>query len=375
MKSYTVSSVLVIVITMLLSCNQTKVPSEVGKSFKSKFPDARSVSWDKENDHEFEAEFKRSGNEMTACFNDKGEWIETEIELSQKDLPEAVQNTISSEFTGFKIEEVVRIETPEYSEAFEVGLEKDEASQEVIILKDGTILSRESKHEEGEKKEWREGKGPCNSDKGANKIFSGDFTPENKTFITEGENTYFILKPNYQLVLEGEDEGDKIQLIITVLNETRQVGDVLTRVVEERESENSNLTEVSRNFMAMCQVTSDIYYFGEEVDIYKDGQIVEHEGAWLAYDGENKPGIIMPGSILLGARYYQEIAPEKAMDRAENVSVSETMTTPAGTFTSCLKTRESTALNPKESEFKTYAPHVGLIQDEELLLVSYGYTK
>ena len=83
----------------------------------------------------------------------------------------------------------------------------------------------------------------------------------------------------------------------------------------------------------------------------------------------------MPGLCLLGARYYQEIAPGIAMDRAEIISLSETYKTPAGNFTNCLKTEETSALNPKEKEFKRYAPGTGLIQDENLLLVKYGYVR
>ena len=56
------------------------------------------------------------------------------------------------------------------------------------------------------------------------------------------------------------------------------------------------------------------------------------EDAWTA-EGENKAGVAMPGLALLGARYYQEIAPGVAMDRAEIVSTSETKQTPAGNFT------------------------------------------
>ena len=83
----------------------------------------------------------------------------------------------------------------------------------------------------------------------------------------------------------------------------------------------------------------------------------------------------MPGLSLLGARYYQELAPGAAMDRAESVSISETLKTPAGTFTNCLKTLETTPLEPMEKEYKLYAPGVGLIKDEDMLLVKYGFIK
>jgi hypothetical protein len=36
--------------------------------------------------------------------------------------------------------------------------------------------------------------------------------------------------------------------------------------------------EISRNYFAMCKPTSNAIYFGEDVDIYEDGEIVSHEG-------------------------------------------------------------------------------------------------
>ena len=158
--------------------------------------------------------------------------------------------------------------------------------------------------------------------------------------------------------------------MITVLNETKMIGDIETRVVEEREEENGELKEVSRNFFAICKKYGDIFYFGEEVDDYKDGKIVRHSGEWRADEKNSSAGILMPGTILLGARHYQEIAPN-AQDRAEIMSDDVTMTTPAGTFKNCIRIEETSGLDPDEKCYKTYAPGVGLIQDEDLVLTSY----
>ena len=61
------------------------------------------------------------------------------------------------------------------------------------------------------------------------------------------------------------------------------------------------------------------------------------------------------------------------MDRAEIISLEEVLETSAGTFTACFKTKEGTALNRFEREFKTYVPGIGLIQDQSLLLISHGF--
>ena len=192
-------------------------------------------------------------------------------------------------------------------------------------------------------------------------------------FSATGENKYFILKPSYQLLFEGIEGKDTTRLAITVLNETKMIGDVETRVVEEKESVNGTVVEISRNFYAMCTQTNTVFYFGEDVDIYKDGKIASHGGAWRAGDGGAKAGVMMPGIVLLGSRFYQEIAPGVAMDRAEIVSVNDIVETPAGKFQNCLKTEETTPLEPRAKEYKLYAPGIGLVRDSELLLTSYEF--
>ena len=118
--------------------------------------------------------------------------------------------------------------------------------------------------------------------------------------------------------------------------------------------------------------SNSVFYFGEEVDIYKNGKLVDHEGAWLSGEKGAKFGLMMPGIALLGARHYQEIAPGEAMDRAEIVSVTEAFQAPAGEFKNCLKVEESTPLEPGKKEYKRYAAGIGLIQDGSLKLVRYG---
>ena len=203
--------------------------------------------------------------------------------------------------------------------------------------------------------------------------YTRSFRAEDCTFSTTGRNPFFILEPNYQLMLGGEDAGEAVQLTITVLNETREVNGTQTRVLEERESAGGELVEISRNFFAICQETNSVFYFGEEVDIYENGVIVDHEGAWLAGEATNRAGIIMPGTILLDSRYYQEIAPSVALDRAEIIGMGETIQTPSGDFSDALITRETTELEPDAAEMKYYAAGIGLVQEEDLKLEHYGF--
>jgi hypothetical protein len=204
--------------------------------------------------------------------------------------------------------------------------------------------------------------------------FSDDFGRDRCTFTSAGSNPYFPLWPGYALLLEGTEEDDEGQLVevaslATVLLETEVVDGVRTRVFEEREWEDDELVEVSRNYLAFCRETGDVWYFGEDVDDYEDGQVVGHGGAWRAGVNGAEPGILMPGSPILGARYYEEIAPGIAFDRAEIVAMGNEVTVPAGTYTDTLETVGTNPLDPGSEDHKVYARGVGVIVDEALQLV------
>lgn len=51
-----------------------------------------------------------------------------------------------------------------------------------------------------------------------------------------------------------------------------------------------------------------MYYFGEDVDLYKGSQVI-HEGAWREGVRGARRGMLLPGVIRIGDRYYQEQAP------------------------------------------------------------------
>lgn len=195
-----------------------------------------------------------------------------------------------------------------------------------------------------------------------------DFPVDMRDLKSTGRNPYFVLEPGYAIVLEKGGE----RVVKTVLNETRMVDGVETRVLEERETKDGALVEVSRNFLAISEKSKDVFYFGEEVDMYKSGKITGHEGAWLSGVKGAKFGLMMPGEPRVNAAYYQEIAPGVAMDRAVIVSVTDEFRSPAGAFSKCVKTEETSPLEPGAKEFKVYAPGIGQVLDGDLVLVRYG---
>jgi hypothetical protein len=188
-----------------------------------------------------------------------------------------------------------------------------------------------------------------------------------------GAAPYSLLIPGFQLILASRSAT----LTFTVLEETKAINGIVTRVVEEREDRYGTVYEMSRNFVALDAATGDVVYFGETVDAYEHGRVVRHPGAWQAYSNGASPGLLIPGAPRVGMKYYQELAPPGAMDRAQVRRVGAVVPTPAGTWHDCVilavaSTRKWWDLfAPKE--YHVYAPGIGLVQKQDMRLVSYGY--
>jgi hypothetical protein len=206
--------------------------------------------------------------------------------------------------------------------------------------------------------------------------FTTEFRFEDCTFADSGRNPYFSLDPGDKLVFD-EDAADGVHLEITVLGERRWVQFeaasgknlwVRTRIVEEREWEDGELVEVSRNFFARCKQTNDVFYFGEQT--IKNGVIAPD--SWEAGVNDALPGLIMPGTFLLGSKYFQEQAPGAALDRADHVGMGEEVALPAGTFEDCVVIEETNALDcDSEGDEKVYCPGIGLVIDGDAQLTEY----
>jgi hypothetical protein len=121
--------------------SQKAVPENVKKEFAKKYPTAQAVKWGSEEANEWEAEFTVNGTEMSASYDNKGTWLESETEIGSKDLPAAVTATLTKDFAGYKTGEMSIIEDPK-TKGFEVALKKDDSSLEVVIDNSGKVIKK-----------------------------------------------------------------------------------------------------------------------------------------------------------------------------------------------------------------------------------------
>lgn len=193
--------------------------------------------------------------------------------------------------------------------------------------------------------------------------------PASGPFSLGIDNPYLPYLPGQRSVLEGPDGSRTGRVQITVLDETEVVAGVTTRVVEEREWIDDSLAEVSRNFVVQA-LDGTVCYYGEEVDVYSNGEVVGHGGAWRAGEKEHHPGILMPGKPKPGFFYKQEVAPGVAEDNSVIISIGDPFSVPAGDFDDTLETIDIDPLSGGRDP-KRYARGVGLILDERLVLISF----
>jgi hypothetical protein len=181
-------------------------------------------------------------------------------------------------------------------------------------------------------------------------------------------NPFFPLSSLRSLVYEGEErdeedgEATQLRVEVTVLPETATVAGVPTTVAEVKEYEDGELVESTLDYYVQA-ADGAVYYMGESVAMYEDGELVGHRGAWLAGEGENQPGVFMPARPELGQTFEQERAPGIAEDRSTVIAVDQTITTPAGRFDGCLRVEDFAPLD-NETGYKHYCPGVGIAREE-----------
>jgi len=116
-------------------------PATVQKTFEQKFPKATKVSWGKENEKEWEAEFTFKGSKLSANFTSDGAWVETEKEISVSELPKAVADAIQKQYPDWKITEADQTETAKNGVIYEADIKSGTKKKGVAFKEDGTPVA------------------------------------------------------------------------------------------------------------------------------------------------------------------------------------------------------------------------------------------
>lgn len=125
-------------VALIYSCSYAGTPpAAVQKAFEKKFPNATSVSWGKEGDKEWEAEFTFDGDKISSNFAEDGTWLETEKEIKIANLPKAVADAINLKYPGWTITEADKTESSKHGTIYEADLKKGIEKKDVAFKEDG----------------------------------------------------------------------------------------------------------------------------------------------------------------------------------------------------------------------------------------------
>ena len=189
---------------------------------------------------------------------------------------------------------------------------------------------------------------------------------DGREFVPWSTNPWFPLIPGTKFHYRAESPDGIQTNVVTVTHETERIQGIRTIVVTDVERLDGEVTERTRDYYAMDR-DGNVWYFGEDSRaIDPETGEVSTEGSWRAgRDGATR-GIIMLAHPDPGDTYDEENAPGIAEDRARVIGRTSDINVPAGSFENCLKTENTTPLEPDVLEFKYYARGVGLVREEDL---------
>lgn len=180
------------------------------------------------------------------------------------------------------------------------------------------------------------------------------------------DNPYFPLIPGTTYLYRGVDsDGASVRSRVTVTDLKAEIMGVQCTLVREREYEDGELVEDTRDYFAQDKA-GNVWYFGEDSRDIEDGQVVSTDGSWRAGVDGAVPGIIMRAQPNIGDEYAQEGLPGEADDRGEVIAFGQRAIVPFATFGDCLQIAETNPQEPGDLEHKFYAPGIGFVKAQEI---------
>src|ERR1041384_6838138 len=275
--------------------------------------------------------------------------------MKWKDVPEPVRKTILA--NGGQAGQVVDRENGKLNgkAAYEAPVkDQDGRIADLVITEDGKLV--ETKHDDAADRAQEQAKGA----KG--KKVSSAMKFSHPRAIT---NPYLPLAYLKQDILEGTEGGQKVRIERTILPDKHKsfkiAGQTIdSLVMEDRDIKNGELEEVTLDYFAQDD-EGTVYYLGEDVDEYEGGKVKGHSGAWLLGKDTKHPGVIIPAHPKVGDKFKSENVNKEIHEDHELVAVGAPVSVPAGTYENCVKVKE--VLADGETEFKFYAPGVGVVRE------------
>jgi hypothetical protein len=190
-----------------------------------------------------------------------------------------------------------------------------------------------------------------------------EFDAKNFSNPTVINNPWFSLPVGKEFEYEGETDEGTENIEIKINGDTKTVMGIKTLVYRDIVWVDGEVVEDTQDYLAQDDA-GNVWYFGEDVDNYENGKIVDHDGSWLAGLDGAQPGYWMKANPKVGDYYKQEFYAGEAEDEAKILSVSEKVKIDLGTYNNCLKIQDIVPGDPVV-EYKYYCQQVGGLVLEE----------
>lgn len=185
------------------------------------------------------------------------------------------------------------------------------------------------------------------------------------SFVAGVVHPFFPLPPGATWAYESQTDEGLVRIDVEVLADTRDINGVEAMRVRDTETLDGVLVEDTEDWFAQDSA-GNVWYLGEDTCEFADGECVSTAGSWEWGREGALPGFIMRATPTVdGQPYYQEFFEGEAEDVGEVVAVGESVTVAAGSFTACIRTHDTSTLDPELDELKTYCPGVGVVRIEE----------
>lgn len=199
------------------------------------------------------------------------------------------------------------------------------------------------------------------------------------THPTEITNPFYPVSLIGQAIALGMEGEQPFRNEVTLLPDTKMITwdgqQIEARVLQFVAYADGKLEEIAYDYFAQAD-DSSVYYLGEDVGNYEDGQLVNHEGSWLAGKDGAPAALIMPAQPEVGQIFNPENLPGVVYETDEILSLTEKTTTPAGPIDNGLLVKET--LMDGSIEYKVYAANFGIVEeraeDEQVNLVLLNRT-
>lgn len=174
---------------------------------------------------------------------------------------------------------------------------------------------------------------------------------------TVAPNPYMPLIPGLIKVFKSDDE----KVTVTVTERTLEIDGVTAIVVTDVVEEDDELVEVTDDYFAQ-DIYGNVWYMGEFVLNYEDGQISDLDGSFKAGEDGAKAGILVNAVPQVGDVYRQEWYLDEAEDVVQVLELGAFESVPAVSCEgNCMRTRDWTPLEPGTFENKFSLPGYGVI--------------